>query len=135
MKSTTVIFFVFIVAIFSAPVLAIDPRFAAGGLAREHDHQVVQAGVDIANFQPTYTYWRDQQSASLLYSKRWKYFEAAAGPAYVMPKIGNDAAAAHVRIGPRFGPLFVTYETLIRDGRSSGFILGGVQFSIGGGSK
>ena len=113
-----------------APVLAADVRLAAGGLARDKEYQVVQVGVVIADFQPTYTAWHDQRALSLLYTKRWEYFEIGGGAAYVANDYDNNGAAAHARLGPRFGPFFVSYEALIRNGEAVRFILGGVQIAI-----
>ena len=116
----------------AVPVFAADLRLAAGGLLRDEEYQVVQVGVVVAGFQPTYTAWREQRAMSLLYGKRWEYFEAAGGPAYLNTNNGDEGAAAHVRLGPRFGPVFVSYEVLIRDGEAVRFLLGGVQFAVTG---
>lgn len=110
------------------PVFAADLRLAAGGLLRDEKRRVAQVGVDVGGFQPTYTVLHKQRAVSLLYGKRWKYFEAAGGVAYLNTNNGDEGAAAHVRLGPRFGPVFVSYEVLIRDGEAVRFLLGGVQF-------
>lgn len=117
----------------TTPVIAtaVDIRASAGGLARDDDQKVVQVGVDLAGFQPTYTAWLEQSAVSLLYTKRWEYFEVAGGPAYVKQDEGYEGGAGHVRVGPRAGPFFIVYEALFHDGRSSGFIMGGVQITIG----
>jgi len=131
MKHLTQLLFVVLSVAVAIPAFAFDVRIAAGGLARDEDRQVVQLGVDMAGFQPTYTAWHEQRAASLLYAKRWQYFELAGGPAYVSPEQGDAGIAAHVRLGPRIGPFFVVYETLIHDGRATNIIMGGVQFHLG----
>jgi hypothetical protein len=111
----------------TATAQAADLRIAAGGLAKEDSEHVVQAGINLNGWQPTYTYWHDQRAASLLYGKRWEYVELAAGAAYT----SDSDFAGHARAGLRFGPIFIVYESLIRDGRGTGFAMGGIEIPIG----
>jgi hypothetical protein len=116
-------------------VFATELRLGAGGLARDSERHVYQVSLSVPGadrWQLNATRWDTDDALSLTVRQQWKYFEIGGGVGYAQstePNVDNDRATVHVRLGPSFGPFFVSYE-YVRDehgNRAADFFLGGVQ--------